>query len=136
MKYNELAGHIRQQNQNRELWVKNDSPEQLAEYLAQEVEELKKAIQEAYITGDVYSVASEIGDLQYLIIRLGELIGIDPIQAAEVKLIRNSYKYADHIASNGESYDEAIATIRQVWQALGGDQQFSHTYLDYLAKDE
>lgn len=135
MNYTELTGYIRQQTGNRELWQQTDSPERIAGYLAAETAELQEAIQEAYITGDVYSVASEIGDLQYLLIRLGELLGIDPVQAAEVKLARNSYKYADHIASNGRNYEEAAQVIRQVWQALGGDQKFSHIYLDLLAAE-
>lgn len=131
----ETTLYIAQQNENRRLWSENDTPENVAAYITEEAQELEEAIQEAMITGDVFSVASELGDLFYLVEKLGQMLGIDPEQAAHMKVIRNSLKYPDHIMSNGRSYPEAVRTSKEVWSAMGGDSAFSHVYLDYLAHE-
>lgn len=131
----ETTLYIAQQNENRRLWSENDTPENVAAYITEEAQELEEAIQEAMITGDVFSVASELGDLFYLVEKLGQMLGIDPEQAAHIKVIRNSLKYPDHIMSNGLSYPEAVRTSKEVWSSFGGDSAFSHVYLDYLAHE-
>lgn len=131
----ELTEYIVAQKSKRELWGATDTPEKLAEYIKIEAVELIQAIQESFITGDVFSVASEIGDIEYLLIQLGEMTGIDPHQAAEMKVYRNSYKYPDHVASNGRDYGAARRVMLDTWKSMGGDQAFSHAYLDYLATD-
>jgi NTP pyrophosphatase (non-canonical NTP hydrolase) len=134
--HQELTVYIAEQNKNRRLWSEGDTPEVLIDMLGEETEELKIAVQEAMITGDVFSVASEIGDIQYLLLKLGEMIDIDPLQAAEMKLVRNSYKYSDHISSNGRTQETARQVIKDTWKGLGGDYSFSHVYLNYLAEDD
>jgi len=136
MPNNLVEKYIFDQNAKRDLWESHDSPETLTEYLKIEIDELAQALQESYITGDVFSFASEMGDIQYLLIRLGNMVGIDPMQAAEMKVYRNSYKYADHVASNGREYPEAARVMKDTWKALGGDAAFSHVYLDYLAHSD
>lgn len=130
-----ITDYINQQNEKRKLWEDNDDPEQLAGMLIEEAQELQEAIQEALVTGDVFSVASEIGDLQYLIIKLCSMIGIDPMQATEMKIFRNERKYGDHTMSNGRDFQTASEVSKQAWNALGGDYAFSRAYLDYLAHD-
>lgn len=127
--------YIAQQNENRKLWKEGDTPEALIQMLYAELDELKAAIQEAYITGDVFSVASELGDVEYLVQRLGNEIGIDATTAALMKVNRNSAKYPDHIMSNGRDLEDATRVVKESWKAMGGDYSWSHVYLDYLAED-
>lgn len=132
----EIELYVSQQNSHRRLWEENDTPEHITAYITQEAEELEEAIQEAMITGDVFSVASEIGDVGYLLIKLCGLIGIDLQDAIEMKIARNDYKYPSHLMSNGRAYPEAVKTSKEVWSAMGGDSAFSHVYLEYLSKEE
>jgi NTP pyrophosphatase (non-canonical NTP hydrolase) len=132
--HTELAHYIEQQNVKRQLWDSCDTPEALASMLEDESKELAQSIQEAFVTSDVFSVASEIGDIQYLLLRLGSMLGIDPIEAGNMKLIRNSYKYPDHLASNGRDLQPARTVMKESWNGFGGDKRFSHIYLDLLAQ--
>ncbi len=136
MERSEVSTYIHEQNQNRKLWAETDTPEHIARMLDDEATELQEALKEAYITGDAFSVASEIGDVLYLVYRLCDLIGINPEQAVEMKITRNGYKYNDHITSNGRTGDEARKISKEVWEKMGGDKMFSRLYLDYLAHDE
>jgi NTP pyrophosphatase (non-canonical NTP hydrolase) len=121
MNLEKLQAYITEQNNNRRLWTENDTPEKIATYITQEAQELEGAIKEAFVTGDVFSVASEIGDVFYLVLKLCEELGIDPIQAAGMKLTRNSMKYGDHIMSNGRNFEEASGVSREVWKVFGSD---------------
>lgn len=129
----ELIKYIEHQNDNRTLWVDHDSPEKLAEMIQAEAKELIDALQESFVTGDVFSVASEIGDIRYVLDRLSLMLGIDSSQAAEMKVVRNSLKYPDHVMSNGRNFESASQVSKDAWKAMGGDYMFSHIYLDYLA---
>jgi NTP pyrophosphatase (non-canonical NTP hydrolase) len=131
----EINRYILEQNEKRALWGEYDTPDKLAQMLVEESKELFQAIQEAYITGDVFSVASEIGDLRYLLEKLADMVGIDTAEAAEMKIWRNSEKFPDHLMSNGRGIKEAVALCRVLWESKGGDATWSHSYLDYLAQD-
>lgn len=128
--------YIRQQNEKRALWTGQDDPEHISKFITTEAIELQEAIQESLLTGDVFSVASEIGDVLYLLYKLCDQIGIDPNQAAEMKVWRNSHKYPDHLMSNGRDYESATKVAKESWKAMGGDYAWSHVYLDYLAHDD
>lgn len=130
-----MQAEIIEQNEHRKRWTEHDSPETLVNMLAHEVGELQEAIQESMITGDVFSVASEIGDVGYILHRLCDFLGIELNQAIELKLFRNSYKYADYVVGNERDYKDSIRTAKDVWDALGGDKVWSHVYLQYLAHD-
>jgi len=131
----ETSQYINQQNSLRRLWEENDTPEHISAYITHEAGELEEAIRESLVTGDVFSVASEIGDVGYLLLKLCDLIGIDLKDAINMKIARNDYKYPAHIMSNGRNYDEAVGVTKEVWEAMGGDSQFSQIYLQYLAED-
>lgn len=132
----ETTLYIRQQQEQRRLWADHDTPENVAAFISEEARELEEAIQESMVTGDVFSVVSEIGDVMYLLLKLCDSLGIDPEQAAKLKLQRNQFKYGDHVMSNGRAYPEAVAKSKEVWSAMGGDSAFSHVYLDYLADED
>jgi len=132
----QASQYIREQNEKRTLWEGNDDPEALAAMIKEEAQELVDGIQEAMVTDNVFEVASEIGDVGYLLLRLCDSLGIDLRQAVEMKIIRNSMKYPDHVLSNGRDYAAATQVGKETWQFLGGDAAFSHAYLDYLAHDE
>ena len=131
----EINRYILEQNEKRALWGEYDTPDKLAQMLVEESKELFQAIQEAYITGDVFSVASEMGDIRYLLEKLADMIGIDTAEAAEMKIFRNSMKYGDHVMSNGRDLPTAQEVSKQAWKAMGGDYMFSRIFLDYLAHD-
>ncbi len=131
----EIDIYISQQNDNRRLWVEEDTPDKIIEMIYAELDELAESIKEAYITGDVFSVASELGDVAYLVHRLGKELGIDVNQATEMKIIRNSMKYSDHVMSNGRDLPSTVAASKDAWKAMGGDPVWSHAYLDHLSSD-
>ena len=64
-----------------------------------ESQELVDAINESMVTGDVFSVASELGDVLYVALRLCDELGLDPADVVEMKVKRNSMKYPDAIMS-------------------------------------
>lgn len=125
---------IRTQQANRRLWSEDDDAEKVAAMITGEANELSQAIQEALVTGDVFSVASEIGDVLYVTLRLCDELGIDPAQALDLKIKRNAMKYPDAIMSDGYNYQEATQLSKEMWKAMGGDERFSHAYLEVLSQ--
>lgn len=111
------------------------TPEELAGQIAEEAQELVDAIQTSLITGDVFSVVSEIGDVYVLLASLCHGLGINPVHAFEMKALRNERKYGDWTMNNGYSREESFALSKESWKYLGGDELFSHLYLDLLADD-
>jgi len=152
----ELAQDVKRQNENRLLWKDHDSPEAIEQMFMAEVGELWEAITQSFVDDDLTNVVMEIGDVAYLGLRhyekygfltpkmlmyLGEVedfceeMGIDINNAVTIKLIRNSYKYADYIMSNGRPYEEATQVVKKTWKTFFGDVQFSYAYLEVLAYD-
>ena len=124
------------QQDNRKLWADADDAESVAEMLFGEVTELVIAIREAFLTGDVFSVGSEIADVLYLTHRLCNELGFDPADLIAMKSMRNSQKYADYLLNNGYTREEAVNKAKRGWKALGGDEAFSHAYLMVYADVE
>lgn len=110
-------------------------PEELAGAVVEEAQELQQAIQESLLSGDVFNVVSEIGDVYILMAQLCSDLGIDPAQAIEMKMARNERKYPDYTMNNGYSPQEARRLSKESWKVMGGDVLFSHLYLDILASD-
>lgn len=127
---------IRTQQANRKLWAEGDDAEKVANLLLGEAVELVEAIKESFLTGDVFSVASEIGDILFVTFRLCDELGFDAADLIDMKTKRNSMKYSDAVLSNGYNHAEASLMSRQAWQYMGGDQAFSHAYLNVLADVE
>jgi len=124
------------QQENRKLWSETDDAESVAQMLLGEAVELVDAIREAFLTGDVFSVGSEIADVLYLTHRLCNELGFDPADLLAMKSLRNSQKYADYLLNNGYTREEAVDKAKKGWKALGGDEAFSHAYLTVYADVE
>lgn len=127
-----IAGIEIQQN-NRRLWSEHDDALSVAMMLLEESQELVGAITESFVTGDVFTVASEIGDILYLVHRMCNELGFDPADLIELKTMRNSMKYADAPLNNGYEHDEAILLAKSMWKQMGGDNRFSHAYLELFS---
>lgn len=113
------------------------TPEEMVEAIREEAQELVSAIQESLITGEVFPVVSEIGDIYVLCAQLCHDLGISPAHAMEIKFLRNGWKYTDIVMNNGYSQQEAISLSKQFYsEVIGGDRAFSHAYLDFLAEDD
>lgn len=134
MEYERLREHVVFQSKNREHWTETDTALGLAKYLRDEVDELIEVIEMAEIGAGAYEVASELGDVQYLLIRLGELTEIDPVQAGEMKAMRNAKKYDDHLMNNGYDPKEAQKLAKEMWEITDSERLFSIAYMK-LAED-
>lgn len=127
---------VRIQQANRKHWAEGDSADKVAEMIVEEGQELIQAIQESFLTGDVFSVASEIGDILYLVHRLCDELGFDAAELIDMKTKRNSMKYSDAVLNNRYSPAEARMMSKKAWTLMGGDERFSHAYLEVLADVE
>lgn len=113
--------------QNKEIKIfGEDTPESLAQMIIDEAMELAQAIREAGVTDDMTEVASEVGDLGYLIIRVADELGIPLASAIEMKILRNHAKY--------HGQPDAV-TAKEAWKAGGGDGLWFQAYLETLATD-
>ena len=95
-------------------WDQFHSPKNLAMALSAEAGELLEVFQwltEAQsrgLTPEARSAASEeIADVLLYLIRLGDQLGIDPVAAAQRKLVANARKYpADKARGSNKKYTE------------------------------
>ena len=110
------------------------TPEELAQQIVEEAQELLLEIGEALITGNAYSVAGEIGDLYILLAQLTSDLGIEPKHAMQMKILRNQYKYPDYTMNNGYERSEAHTMSKKFYKEIIGEQAFSHAYLDILSE--
>lgn len=124
---------IHLQQMNRKHWAEGDTADAVAQMIVDESLELVQAIQESFLTGDVFSVASEIADILYLTHRLCAELGFDAADLIDMKTKRNSMKYSDAVLNNGYSPAEARRISKEAWLGMGGDPVFSHVYLNILA---
>lgn len=81
-------------------WDQFHSPKNLAMALSVEVAELVEhfqwlSIEEAdeLTPEQLQAVGEEIADVQYYLVRLADRLGIDIIEAAEAKMVKNRAKY-------------------------------------------
>jgi Predicted pyrophosphatase len=95
-------------------WEQFHSPKNLAMALAAEAGELLEVFQ--WLTEEQSrnldakahaAVSDEIADVLLYLVRLGDTLGIDPIEAAQRKLVENERKYpADKARGNAKKYTE------------------------------
>ena len=95
-------------------WAQFHSPKNLAMALSAEAGELLEIFQ--WLTEEQSrnpeartqaKAAEEIADILLYLVRLGDELGIDPIAAAERKLLENARKYpADKARGNARKYTE------------------------------
>ena len=126
---------IEVQQNNRRVWSEHDDAESVARMILDEAHELVEAIIESFVTGDVFSVASELGDILYLAHRMCMELGFDPADLIDMKSLRNAGKYQDFVLNNGYDYDEAVKLSKQLWREMGGDTRFSHAYLELFSAE-
>lgn len=106
---------------NREDRV-TDHPQQLVYDIRDASSRLKWAInRDLDLTG-------YIGTVLYLNWRFCDLVGLDPVQVTEMKILRNDLKYPTDSNSNSGGYVNGRRRGTQLWEAMGGDRAF---YLAY-----
>jgi hypothetical protein len=141
------------QTESRHTWKEYDTTERIEAMIHAEFQELQEALELASIGGGLFEVASELGDILYLAIKLehdrgrfgrrttsmiaealtiADMIGLDINQCVETKAIRNGSKYPHHFSDNGYSYYEGIELSKKMWELMGGDFAFSHAYLELV----
>lgn len=131
----ETMTRVVDQTEQKKLWKDHDSPELMVSMMKEEVVELEEAIQDSLLSGDVFNVASEIGDILYLSLKLCHILGFVPEDVVDMKIVRNDLKYPNDMNSYGD-YASRRQQSKDMWTAMGGDVAFSHAYLDVLSKDE
>lgn len=126
---------VAEQTEQKKLWKEHDDPEQIANMIGEEVKELQDAIQESMLSGDVFNVASEIGDVLYLALKFCHSVGLVPEDVVDLKIVRNDLKYPNDLNSYGD-YATQRKKSKDMWTAMGGDVAFSHAYLDVFSQEE
>ena len=107
----ELKRRIKGFIQERD-WEQYHAPKNLAMALSVEVTEILEIFQwkdsGAELTGkEQQALQEEIGDVMIYLLELADKFGIDPVQAAEQKLILNEKKYpAEVVRGRAEKYTE------------------------------
>jgi len=95
-------------------WEQFHTPKNLCCALSVEVAELLEHFQWAPTGADQTrdeikqeQLADEIADVLIYVVRLADVLGIDPIDAADKKLVRNALKYpVDRAKGNATKYSE------------------------------
>jgi dCTP diphosphatase len=112
-KMEELLEAVREFRRARD-WDRFHSPKNLAMALSVEVAELVEIFQwltqeqSLNLTGtQLARVKEEIGDVMIYLANLADKLGLDPLEAAMEKLVRNAKKYpADKVRGKSEKYTE------------------------------
>jgi len=147
-----LQREILFQNEQRFSWRVNDTHDNLERFILEETAELEKAVELAMLGASAFEVASELGDVFYLFVKIlfvsnepvsqevqdafnyaqeiAELGGFDPNQCALMKIVRNDMKYLHSFANNGYSYEKSRDLSKEQWKMMGGDNRFSEMYLE------
>ena len=103
--------------QNEDCPVRNYDVWKLTECIKLEAQELEGAVNEE----NPLEVASEMGDVLYLLFRMAHETGIDLLDAVELKTCRNELKYNSQL-----SKDDG----RTIYKKMGGDDAFFQAYTD------
>ena len=125
-----LMHRVVQQTEKKTLWQEHDGPVEVAGFIVTEAEELQEANNN---DGESFEIASEVGDVLYLALKLCADLGIKPEDAVRMKILRNDLKYPTDLNSEGD-YEEQRAKSQRLWSSMGGDAAFSHAYLDHIAE--
>jgi len=88
--FEKVSKCIIKQNEHIEI-IRNGTKDQVAGWLSEELLELLEVLNSGEF--DEISLMSEIGDVQYLLIRLSQMCDIDIMEAVLSKLARNKAKY-------------------------------------------
>jgi len=140
------------QNNARETWKKNDTAERVEQLIIEESNELREAVDLAMIGASAFIVASELGDVFYLLIKraflsdepiptpvqnavdyareIAELTEIDLNKAVLMKVLRNDMKYPASLSDGITPYKDSQNISKEQWREMGGDYKFSEMYLE------
>jgi NTP pyrophosphatase (non-canonical NTP hydrolase) len=88
--FEKVSKCVVKQNEHIEIFSRG-SKEQLAGWLSEELLELLEVLEKG--SYDEISLMSEVGDVQYLLIRLSQMCGIDLMECVLSKVARNYKKY-------------------------------------------
>jgi phosphoribosyl-ATP pyrophosphohydrolase len=102
---------------------KKHTAKQIAESATKSARELTEALN----TDQAMNVASNMGDLVYLLLRLSGKTDIDLKETVMMKLARNAYKY-----NNILTKEEGLA----LYKSFGGDEAFFEKYVSIKGKDQ
>jgi NTP pyrophosphatase (non-canonical NTP hydrolase) len=119
MNLEKVSREVLQQNEEIELF-RDDDVLSITQMILNEAQELVEATETAFLTDDLTAVASECGDVMYLLIRLFDMLGIDE-RAVEMKIKRNTLKYYGF-----DTKEQAISE----WKANGGDKRYFDLAID------
>lgn len=139
-----------EQNSSRKTWVEQPTTF-IEDYVREEFRELELAQLPEEKDWDRWEIISEIGDVEYLFIKLkdklkegeempadvlffrniarsmAEHINVDIADAVHLKVIRNDLKYPMSI-TNSHEYEEGRTKSRELWEMMGGDKAFYKWY--------
>lgn len=121
----EIQKRVIEYNESVTSFSLNDSPHGLLKMLSGELGELTEAIEH---DKPAIEVASEIGDLLFLLTKLCYLLGISFDDAMEMKLLRNLEKYPPELCNGSKPYQEMVVFCKQEWERKGGDKAFYERY--------
>ena len=136
------------QNEGKKLWRETNTIQRIEQYTRDEIKEFRQVI-EGEDAIDRWELASEIGDIEYLSIKLEEMAtqagidvpediikfralawqtatshNIDMARAVHMKVIRNDLKYPASFFNDGLDYEAARELSRRMWNEMGGDKAF------------
>jgi dCTP diphosphatase len=101
-----LRDGVRQFAHERD-WEQFHTPKNLSCALAVEASEILEHFQWVEATQKKDDLAEEIGDVLIYLVRLADVLGIDPVKAAEQKLAKNALKYpVDRARGSAKKYNE------------------------------
>lgn len=121
MNLERISKEIIKQNEEIELF-RDDDVAGLVQMILCEVYELAEAVEIGFITDDLTNISLEVADVQYLLIRLFDMLGIDE-RVVDIKIKRNYEKFSGYT-------DKQQA--RDDWAKQGGDKAFMERYIDNL----
>lgn len=141
-----------EQNAKRKHWDNQDF-DFVSNYFREEFGELEQALWQEESNFNRWEIASELGDVGYLMMRLEEqahkegksipsdllffyhlahnvstLLNINFAEAIFMKAVRNDLKYPFSVTNAFDSFEEATNVSRQMWTQMGGDKAFYKWY--------
>lgn len=118
-RYRQLSDSVIRQNDARLPWS-DQTPMDMMDKLSEEIGELRDSMTN---DEDAIHVAGEIGDVLYVLIRLSHELGIDPLDALQMKTVRNGLKYNDALMHTSD-----VTGAKDLYQWMGGDERFFEWY--------
>lgn len=155
--YFQLDGRIWGQNERRETWGVNDTPEALEQMFFDEVMEMKECEANYFLKSHAdFHMVSEVGDVGYVWMRYRQKYGQPPEHMTEslfeamniatrcgftmgdavyMKMIRNASKYPDTYFDEYMRHEDGVRKSKKLWTALGGDEAFFNYFMEEYGEE-